>query len=260
MAQATPIGWYRMEGISGNQISTVTNSIGGGGAAPDANASGTAFNYSSVVAGPSIFDPITSTLYANNSSMAFAGGTANSWLAVTDGASAGPLDVPDFTIEMFVRIDTAAPNRNLISHGSGLSTNTGWAVRTVQLTSVLPSATMNGGNIYNNKGPAVDDGQWHHLALAVQTSDPGNNFARFYMDYELLQENTNPALDDYVANVNADLRIYANYYSAYTDEVRFSNTVLSPDDFLQVIPEPGTLALLGMGILATFLARRRCIR
>lgn len=51
MAQATPIGWYRMEGISGNQISTVTNSIGGGGAAPDANASGTAFNYSSVVAG-----------------------------------------------------------------------------------------------------------------------------------------------------------------------------------------------------------------
>lgn len=259
VAQATPIGWYRMEGTSGDTITTVINSIGGGGAASNANAVGT-ITYSDVVAGPSIYDPVTDTLYANTTSMRI-DGAASAYLQVNDGSGSGPLDVPDFTLEMFIRIDAVTTDyRAFVDHGGG-STD-GWMLRSViDGGERYPTGTIQNYNIYDKNGPIIDDGQWHHLAFVVQTSDlGGDNFARVYLDYGLLAESTGANLDTYSADVNAHMRIYADRYSGYGDEVRFSNAVLSPDDFLQVIPEPGTLSLLGMGLLAAFLARRRSIR
>lgn len=258
---AAVVGWYRMEGTPDTAIATVVNSSG---TAPNAVKVGTpTINYSSQVVASSILDPVTGIFHANTSSMRMGGGTSTSYLQINDGATAGPLDVADFTIEMFIRIDAVTTDyRPFVSHGTG-APGDGWNVRSVYFSDPdieHPSGTIQNYNVFANGGPIIDDGRWHHLAFVVQTSDlGGENFARLYMDYNLLHENTGGNLDTYVANVNAHMRIYADRYTGFIDEVRFSNTVLGPKEFLRVIPEPGTLAMIFFGgALLAF--RRRQLR
>ncbi len=49
----------------------------------------------------------------------------------------------------------------------------------------------------------------------------------------------------------------ADFWDGYIDEVRFSSTALTPDQFLNAVPEPVSLALLAMGSLMMLARRRR---
>ncbi|MDF3128769.1 PEP-CTERM sorting domain-containing protein [Kiritimatiellaeota bacterium B1221] len=258
-AQASTVGWYRMEGTAGEEISSVSNSLGSSGTA---TAVGAPFNYGSSVAGTHIYDPVSDTTVTNTSSMAFSGGTAAAYLQVAD-AVGGPLDVPDFTIEMFMKVDSVLNvYRYFLSHEDTGTSGDGWAMRSLPNSSTgnnKGSGLITNLSIGDNSGTIadLDDGAWHHMAFVVKTSDDGNNFARFYMDYEMVLETTSSNLDAYVADVDAPFRIFAEEYLGYTDEVRFSDSVLSPDDFLIAIPEPGTLTLFSAGIMAVILGVRR---
>ncbi|WFB36964.1 PEP-CTERM sorting domain-containing protein [Kiritimatiellota bacterium B12222] len=252
-AQASTLAWYRMEGTAGDVISSVANSSG---TAAGATASDTTIQYGSSVAGSHIYDPVSGTTVANTSSMAFNGTTTDAFLTVTDGSTSGPFDVADFTVEMFVKIDTVLTNnRPFVSHGGGI--DSGWNVRSVEFSSdQYASGTISGANVFNSNKPVIDDGEWHHLAFVVQTSTSGSEYARLYMDGDLVREKTT-GLDTYVPNVSADFLIYGGDYVGFSDEVRFSNTALDSSDFLVAIPEPGTLTLFGVGIAAAILAARR---
>lgn len=255
-ARSDVIGWYRMEGTPDTQISSVANSSG---TAPGATASGEPFNYSSEVVGPSIYDPLTGLTHANNSSMAFYGGTASAYLEVTDTV-AGPFDVPDFTIEMFMKIDSVLNvYRYWVSHKDGTD---GWTLRSVPIAGSVDSYKASGlvvnGTFSDTSSPdRIDDGVWHHFAFVVKsTGAAGANYAKVYMDYSLIASNRNTNLDTYVADVAAPFRIFAEEYLGNVDEVRFTSSELTPDQFLQAIPEPGTLLLFLSGLAMLFSARR----
>lgn len=256
-AQAATVGWYRMEGTVGDQITSVTTFEGSGPALSNA---GARFNYGSNVAGPQIYDPVSDTTYANTSSLEYTGDTPTAYIQAVD-TTGGPFDVADFTIEMFVKVDDTIGGSyaQFIRHYDASS---GWALR------ILPesgsggsqgSGLISNSSVYNVSNPAViDDGNWHHLAMAVKTSDDGNNFARLYFDYQLMYENTTASyLDDYIPEIASYFRINADEFSGFTDEYRFSDNILTPDKFLVAIPEPGTLTLLGVGMIAVVLGARR---
>ncbi|WFB36963.1 PEP-CTERM sorting domain-containing protein [Kiritimatiellota bacterium B12222] len=252
-AQASTVGWYRMEGTAGDAISSVATSEG---TAPTLTQSGATFNYGSNVAGSQIYDPVSDTTYANTSSLEYTGNATTAYLQSADTVG-GPFDVADFTIEMFVKVDTVVNNyRYFVDHDP---TNA-WGFRVLdnddnyKVGAVVDNGTLSGS------GDAVDvaDGLWHHMAIVVKSSDDGNNFSRFYFDYQLIRENTGLTyLNDYNPEVSAPFRIYAEEFSGYADEVRFSNSILSTDDFLVAIPEPGTFTLFGLGFIAIYLGIRR---
>lgn len=259
-ARSAVVGWYRMEGTPEAQIGTVVNSSG---AADSAIASGQPFYYSANVVGKSIMDPLTETIHENNSSMAFYGGTATTYLQVADG---NPFEAPDFTIEMFMKIDSVLNvYRHWVSHGSGGVTG-GWLLRSLPIgtpaTAYKPSSVIMNSSYGDTSDPdPIDDGIWHHFAFVVKTSDDGNNFGRIYLDYSLIAEYHNSNLDDYNSDVNAPFRIFAEEYLGNVDEVRFTSQILGPDQFLYnyVVPEPGSagLLLIGTVLLASI---RRSIR
>lgn len=240
------VGWYRMEGTVGNAVSTVTNSEG---TAPTLTAFGDPFNYAGNVAGSHIYDPISGTTVSNTSSFAFTGGTTSTGVRVlASDPGEAVFDVADFTIEMFIKVDTVVVNnRSFVTHGGGFTDTDGWMLRSVNDSDNYWSGTIVGSNVWsNNSSNIIEDGEWHHLAFVVKTSEAGSNFANLYLDYTQIATKTS-GLDNYSADVNAAFNIFASGYTGFADEVRFSSSALTPDDFLVAIPEPGTLFLVLLG-------------
>lgn len=255
-AQASTVGWYRMEGTVGEEILTVNNSEG---TAPNLTAGTRKATYGSNVPGSQIYDPINDMSYANTSSIQYTGNSSTAYIEASDANSA-PFEVADFTIEMFIKVDSTEGGTvdSFINHiGSGFD---GWLLR------ISPESGSGGsqiGGIVDNNNisdpinPAViDDGIWHHVAMAVKTSDDGNNFARLYFDSNLMFEKIGGSVDSYTPEVNGPFQIFTSDFAGFTDEYRFSDSVLAPEDFLVAIPEPGTLTLLGIGMIAIVLGAR----
>jgi hypothetical protein len=95
---------------------------------------------------------------------------------------------------------------------------------------------------------------WQHFAL-VRDDDT----YRIYIDGALEHEDVLPpdAQGSYVfpGTVETGTRTIGNGFRGYLDEFRISDTALTPTQFLNAVPEPGTLGLLALGGLA-LLARR----
>ena len=109
---------------------------------------------------------------------------------------------------------------------------------------------------------------WHHVAMV---RDRTNDKLRLYIDGSLAKEGIDPAgaldVDDTGTH---NLIVGGNFfdtgagaiqrpYQGTLDFVRISNTALAPEDFQMVdpVPEPGSLALLLMGVLGLLVRRRR---
>jgi hypothetical protein len=108
----------------------------------------------------------------------------------------------------------------------------------------------------------LTDNQWHHFAAIRE----GDGDMRIFVDYV---EDTDPAnngksfVSGTLAN-DAALTFGANEnggfeFDGFLDEIRISDEVLTPDQFLQTIPEPTTLVLLGLAGTA-LLGRRPAVR
>ena len=116
---------------------------------------------------------------------------------------------------------------------------------------------------------SVTDNQWHHFAVIREGSSPSPGFSngkmRIFVDYV---EDTNPPdngdsissgslANDAALTFGANENGGGHDYNGFLDDIRISNEVLTPDQFLQTIPEPASLVLLGLACTALLRRRRR---
>ena len=117
-----------------------------------------------------------------------------------------------------------------------------------------PDPNVNG--LVNGVSP-INDGEWHHIAFV---RDAETDEVKLYIDYVL---DAVDADDTILGSFNTrDIRIGESngggwQFGGDIDFVRITSAALDPDRFVQPIPEPATLALLGIGLAGAALRRRR---
>ncbi|MDE0569957.1 MAG: hypothetical protein OSB44_04700 [Verrucomicrobiales bacterium] len=91
-----------------------------------------------------------------------------------------------------------------------------------------------------------DDSRWHHIAL---TFDQESGEVSYFFDYALAQRKTlSDSAENGYTHPAAPIdfgKLVNKQYGLLLDEIRYSNTILSPSDFLRIIAEevnPATIA------------------
>jgi hypothetical protein len=122
--------------------------------------------------------------------------------------------------------------------------------------------TGTAGTLTGNTG--LGDG-WHHVAMTFDTTvilDKTEKTVDLYLDYvwvgggllsELGVKDLVYTGGDFFFGGGGGGR----GFDGWIDEVRYSDTVLTTDEFLRVTPEPGRAMLLLLGAAAVLFRRRR---
>jgi hypothetical protein len=103
-------------------------------------------------------------------------------------------------------------------------------------------------------------GDWHHVAVTIQSNAPLSSRYHFYVDYsEVGSGFTSSGNGTSPAFINDILFIGARsgsslFFGGNIDELAISDEILSPSEF---IPEPSSAMLLTLGALVYGLCRKR---
>ena len=181
-----------------------------------------------------------------------------------------PLTEPsEFTIEFFMKADAQGqwpgivqkrkilPSQNPNSTATG-SGNITWGIgkdsAEREFTRIDPASGA-ANQTFTISGSTAD-GQWHHFALTYS-----NGTWTMYQDYTKVAQRTGLLIDyDGLSGLSfgwAPTDFFA--YRGWLDEVRFSNQVLTPAEFLHTVPEPASLllAVVAFGLLAGWTVVKR---
>jgi hypothetical protein len=84
----------------------------------------------------------------------------------------------------------------------------------------------------------IKDGKWHHFAVSY---DAPTKTMKMYLDYEkiLEKEQEEPLLPNKDKVYRLGRYCSDRGFSGWMDEIRFSNTVLEPQDFIKLMPSEG---------------------
>lgn len=165
---------------------------------------------------------------------------------VTIPATTLPALVTNFTAEGFIKVnrhvDFAQIFGKLRADTGGLAWSLAIApsghLRT-RFDSQIPPGTE--GNNQNVSTTAfVEDGQWHHVALSY---DHPTKTYRIYKDYVLAAQGTTPN-PLWVDGGSFQIGAGDNAFDGWIDEVRITDRVLEPAEFLYTVPKEGTVILL----------------
>ncbi len=254
---AGQVGFWRFEGTAGATVGTVPNILSPG--TLDGTGSSSPL-YSSDVVGPILYNPVTGTTYANDTSLDV---SVNRRVRVLDDDA---LDSDTFTVQTFVKIGENSTYPAIISHMQ--SSVSGWYIdkdpqdeARARIDTGPTSPSGHGGNQVVGSGSAqfIGDGAWHHLAL---TWDIDTALATLWVDYTVKATRTiYPGDNGLTAVGNSPGHMYFGLSTlpegTFVDEVIFSTDVLLPRQFLRNVPEPSSLLLLLLGTVALFPARRK---
>ncbi|QNN24269.1 LamG domain-containing protein [Planctomycetales bacterium ZRK34] len=270
---AATIGYWQFDDLApGNAASTLvtqsnspdldgTASASGGGSSvkPDHVADVANLLISDGVGGP--------ILHSNDSSLRFynAGGinsTIGSLVSVQDPVSNNNLLEPsgDFTVEGFVKINSHINYATLI--GKERSGGTSWVIDTGGSGTLRMRAdTQDGtspGKFNDELGSSfnLEDGEWHHFAM---TYDASERRITLFGDHsqvasKVLVDGGSIQFDDSPLRIG-DLS-GGRALDGWLDEIRYSDSLLTSDQFLRAIPTPAALPA-GLGLLGLAAMRRR---
>lgn len=159
----------------------------------------------------------------------------------------------NFGVELFVNPATVSGGHVLFYNGN--TGTTGWGIYQQGAT----YAGLFGGVAFFGSAPAVA-GQWDHLALVRD-----NGIATLYINGAAVgSTGSSPnasGVDEFMAGYNGILN--QEHFSGSLDHIRtftFTAGQFNPAtdlSFVSVVPEPGTLTLLGLGAAGLLAARRR---
>lgn len=266
VASADAIGYWRIEdGTSGSDIVSTADSSGNGYAATQWGLNNSAVQYSSNVGGSYVYDPVAGTYSANTGSMLASGSTntANSMLLVDNKSAMSG----SFTLEMFLKIEDGAGGA---ADFAGSTANRLFQLDGSASVNSIVGANSSGSSTYltYRLGSAVtdwsndfQDGDWHHLAYVANYNGTDTTTYSMYVDGTKLNTDISYA-GEFTAENWRDFRFgLANSTMSdldwFIDEVRLSDTALASSDFLQLVPEPATIGMVGViGALGFFMRRR----
>jgi hypothetical protein len=172
----------------------------------------------------------------------------------------------DLTIEYFIKTSQTALAVVLEHFGAGGTSAPGVigsAINDLGGAYVVEGYQRTTSDTYatNTTSPVLQDGGWHHVAITIDGSETGSDRIKLFVDAAeigvatLSASVTAPFLNEtlYIGSRgNAELK-----FAGLLDELRISDAILSPDEFLIIIPEPGTLLLAVVGLAAGLHRRRR---
>lgn len=191
---------------------------------------------------------------------------------VTINVSDPSTTLSSFTIEGFVKTDNTARYGTFFSFNRSDRGGSTWMLDSLEddrLRARFDTQPTGAPNIDNGDGtfspPAgfnqgfttsavFNDGNWHHIALSY---DGTTRAVDIYMDYQRVGGGT--ATFDLVyetQNLVFGASGGGRAFNGLMDEIRLSDSVLTTDQFLRAIPEPGTALLALLGSLG-LLRRRR---
>lgn len=160
----------------------------------------------------------------------------------------------EFTIELFMNPDQPVGSSPLfvLSGYSSLS-----LALTESLGELYWNMVFNSETLYT-AATGVQIGTWQHVALVKVLGSYS-----IYINGELVASGSVSSEGDgpyyFPGTDNTGDRTMGNGFRGYLDELRISDTALTPDQFLcsAAIPEPGTLALLALGLVSLAFRRRK---
>jgi hypothetical protein len=180
-------------------------------------------------------------------------------------------DLQDYTIEAIVKLPEEQSYSPAIVTKRD-TTGSGWSFR-IEPSGALGLYIQGTGLNFTYPEPQgtvdIRDNTWHHVAAVIDANaDPALASVSFYVDHVL---DATVLITDTIYNdgnwVNENI---VNTHGLWigdfigrpedqlvgaVDAVRFSTGVLTPEEFLDVVPEPSSLVLLLAG-LVIFVARR----
>jgi len=167
--------------------------------------------------------------------------------AVTVSGAALPAQMSNFTAEAFIRANRFVAYPQLmgkartdvggVSWWLGLSPNSNLLAR---FDTHIPPGTSGNNQTFTTTA-LVGDGRWHHVAISY---DYATKTVKLYRDYEKVREGAtaNPMwLDTGDFRFGGSSGGSTHSFDGWIDEVRLSDRVLEPDDFLHTVPIKGTL-------------------
>ncbi len=199
---------------------------------------------------------------ANTGSVSF-NGTSNSM------QTAATLDLSgasELTIEWFMKPTsaTSAAGQMIFEHSENGNNHDGAIRSYIDSTGLLKTSQYAGSSkYYGSNTNDIDPTQWTHYAVTMDRSLTGAaERIKVYVDgvaagtYVQTGNPTNdPAFINYVLYIGAR-NANSFYYKGLIDEMRISDQVLTPSQFLS-IPEPASEGLLlGVGAMAALKRRR----
>ncbi len=243
-AQAATIGYWQFEeGPADSAASAILDSSGN-------DVTGTANN-----------GPLYSTTIAANAPS----GTSLSLTldglddTVTIPAASGPLAAAgSFTVEFWMRSSAATVGLDLLVDKShGFTDSTGWVFQSnLNAGTVLFGIGTGGAGAGNftsvSSGESLYDNQWHHLAGVY---DSTARMIEFFVDG--VSQGT--ARGTYISNDRVirlgNTRQQSRFFGGSLDELRISDEVLEPGEFLNSVPESSSVLLTVLSL--SFLIARR---
>ena len=262
-ASATPVGYWRFEEANPANFTSLYNST-------EAEVTKATNVFSAwYVPGSFVTDGVN--YYQNNKSYNQNGGTTGSTTAGYSAINAG-MSGTQFTVEAFVNLKTGAVHDWDFIVGNYLAAtpttnSTGWCfdIEPGGKIGFLGCQTLAGQvPVIAKSATVLSEGVWHHVAAVGKRVGTQKMQVQMYIDYVADGSPVNiwSALDSgpYIKVNNGVYKFGAiNPFDGNFDEVRISDTALSPSQFLHVtsIPEPATVALLGMGVVGLIRRKRK---
>jgi hypothetical protein len=183
----------------------------------------------------------------NTGSMHFTGGPAFIDLSNANTLSLGY----EFTIELFMKPEMPVTASPLFGFSSGLS------FMLSETDDNLFFAGWFQSKLVNDSASLVSLNEWQHFALVVDST----SYA-IYINGQVQASNPLPTGGEgpfrFPGVPVSGSRTLGDGFRGWIDEFRISDEALSPSQFLNAtIPEPGTLGLLGLGLLSLIIRKRK---